>query len=76
MGLRSYILEHIVFDFEFSGCVCIVSMLCLNFEFPRFVFDFEFFGEKNPRKFFLFLDRKSTRLNSSHERRSRMPSSA
>ena len=27
-------------------------------------------------KDFRFLDRKSTRLNSSHERRSRMPSSA
>ena len=29
MGLCSYILEHVVFDFEFFGCVCIVSMLCL-----------------------------------------------
>ena len=33
MGLCSYILEHIVFGFEFSRCVCIVSMLCLIFNF-------------------------------------------
>ena len=52
-----------VFDFEFFGCVCIVSMLCLilNFlglylilNFFGFVFNFEFFGEKKKPKFFFF----------------------
>ena len=33
MGLCSYILKHIVFDFEFSGCICIVSMLYLILNF-------------------------------------------
>ena len=25
--------EYVVFDFEFSGCVCVVSMLCLILNF-------------------------------------------
>ena len=33
MGLCSYILEHIEFDFEISWCVCIVNMLRLIFNF-------------------------------------------
>ena len=33
MGLCSYILEHVKFDFEVSWCVCIVSMLCLILNF-------------------------------------------
>ena len=43
MGLCSYILEHVEFDFEISWCVCIVSMLCLIFNFLGLCFDFEFF---------------------------------
>ena len=43
MGLCSYILEHVEFDFEISWCVCIVSMLCLTFNFLGLCFDFEFF---------------------------------
>ena len=44
MGLCSYILEHAEFDFEISWSVCIVSMLCLIFNFLGLCFDFEFFG--------------------------------
>ena len=33
LGWFCYILEHVVFDFEFSGCVCIVGILCLIFNF-------------------------------------------
>ena len=70
MGLCSYILEHILFDFEFSGCVYIVSKLCLILNFLAlclilnsmglclilnfFGLYFELFGEKKPRKFIFF----------------------
>ena len=43
MGLCSYILEHIEFDFEISWCVCIVSMLYLILNFLR---------KKETQKFF------------------------
>ena len=43
MGL-CYILEHVVFDFEFSGCVCIVSMLCLIFNFLGLCLILNFLG--------------------------------
>ena len=59
-----------MFDFEFSGCVCIVSMLylilnflglCLILNFFSFVFNFEFFylnfefsGEKRNLEIFFF----------------------
>ena len=70
MGLCCYILEHVVFDFEFSGCVCIVSMLylilnfldlCLILNFLdlclilNFLYlNFEFSGEKKNQEFFFF----------------------
>ena len=39
MGL-CYILEHVLFDFEFFRCVCIVRMLCLYCEYVVFAFNF------------------------------------
>ena len=33
-----------MFDFEFSGCVCICEYIVFDFQFSGFVFDFEFFG--------------------------------
>ena len=56
--------QYVVRDFEFSRCVCIVSMLCLILNFLGlclilnffFCSNFEFFqGKKNPEIFFLFL---------------------
>ena len=44
MGLCCYILEHVVFDFEFSRCVCIVSMLCLIFNFLGLCLILNFLG--------------------------------
>ena len=53
MGLCSYILEHVVLycqyvvlDFEFSRCVCIVSMLCLILNFLGLCLILKFFWFK------------------------------
>ena len=56
MGLRSYILEHIVFDFEFSGCVCIVSMLCLILNFLSLCLILNFFGFVFSFELFFYLN--------------------
>ena len=56
MGLRSYILEHIVFDFEFSGCVCIVSMLCLILNFQSLCLILNFFGFVFSFELFFYLN--------------------
>ena len=44
MGLCSCILEHVVFNFEFSGCVCVVSMLCLILNFLGLCLILNFLG--------------------------------
>ena len=44
MGLCSYILEHVEFDFEISWCVCIVSMLWLIFNFLGLCLILNFLG--------------------------------
>ena len=43
--------QYVVLDFEFSRCVCIVSMLCLILNF--------FKEKKKPRIFFFFCFKKS-----------------
>ena len=44
VGLCSYIFEHVEFDFEISWCVCIVSMLCLIFNFLGLCLILNFLG--------------------------------
>ena len=44
MGLCSYILEHVEFDFEISWCVCIVSMLWLILNFLGLCLILNFLG--------------------------------
>ena len=44
MGLCSYILGHVEFDFEISWCVCIVSMLWLIFNFLGLCLILNFLG--------------------------------
>ena len=47
--------QYVVFDFEFSGCVCIMSMLCLILNFLGLCLILNFFVEKKkPQNFFLF----------------------
>ena len=43
--------EYVVFDFEFSGCVCVVSMLCLILNFWVCIW-FRFSWGKKTHKFF------------------------
>ena len=60
-----------VFDFEFFGCVCIVSMLCLilNFLDLYLILNFflglclilNFWGKKNPEFFFKPIEKRSYR---------------
>ena len=44
MGLCSYILGHVEFDFEISWCVCIMSMLCLILNFLGLCLTLNFLG--------------------------------
>ena len=50
--------QYVVFDFEFSGCVFIVSILCLILNFLGLCLILNFLGKKKTQKFFFYKNHK------------------
>ena len=51
--------QYVVFDFEFSGCVCIMSMLCLILNFLGLCLILNFFVEKKKKTRIFFFFKKN-----------------
>ena len=78
IALITMVFDHIQYFFEYTGKIPIWFTMIGRLAAPLFLFAVieGFVHTHNRKKYFLRIDRKSTRLNSSHSQQSRMPSSA
>ena len=81
IALVLILMDHIHYFFEFTGCIPEWFSMLARLSAPLFLFcTVEGFAHTHDLKRYFFriwcIDRKSTRLNSSHYQQSRMPSSA